>query len=290
MAHLSVSDLRKSFLSTEGSAVRALDGVTFEVARGEMFGLVGESGCGKTTLARCILRLIEPGSGEISMEGKDWLHLKGAALRRERRWVQAVFQDPETSLNPVMSVGDIVEEPLVIHRIGSRKERHTRVVELLERVGLTSGDTGRRPDELSGGQRQRVAIARALAPGPRLLVADEPTSALDAPIQLQILRLLQGLRREFGLTVLLISHQLGQILAVCDRVAVMLGGRFVELAEASELQSNPLHRHTRQLLEATRFGGPVGRDEGEFEAEKDTAGIPDLSEVNPGHWLARSKP
>jgi ABC-type oligopeptide transport system ATPase subunit len=251
--------LRKSFgrapnlLSGEGHGPRhpAVDGVTFSVATGETFAIVGESGCGKTTLARMLLRLIEPDSGEIAFEGQDLLKLSGKALRARRRQMQMIFQDPFASLNPRMRVGAIVAEPLAIHEPKlSGAERRERALAMLKRVGLPEEATKRYPHEFSGGQRQRVGIARALILRPKLVVADEPVSALDVSVGAQVLLLLQELQREFGLTYVFISHSLPVVAQVATRVAVMRAGRFVEVGDAEQVLHQPVDGYTRELLAA----------------------------------------
>jgi len=258
---LEVRELRKSFAISTGALERAeygsgrramaVDGVTFSVARGETLGIVGESGCGKTTLARMLLRLIEPDSGEMQFRGEDWLGARGAGLRALRRHIQMVFQDPIASLNARMRVDAIVGEPLAIHepRLG-RAERESRVAQILEAVGLSADSMARYPHEFSGGQRQRIGIARALILRPQLVVADEPVSALDVSVGAQILELLDRLRREFSLTLILISHSLPVVAQLATRVAVMQGGRFVEMGAADEVLRAPKHPYTQALVAA----------------------------------------
>jgi oligopeptide transport system ATP-binding protein len=229
----------------------ALDGVSFEVARGETFAIVGESGCGKTTLARVLLRLIEPDSGALEFEGRDLLAEKGPALRAERRQMQMVFQDPFASLNPRMRVGEIVAEPLAIHEPALPKsERRERAIRMVERVGLKAEALDRYPHEFSGGQRQRIGIARALILRPKLVVADEPVSALDVSVGAQVLLLLEELQREFGLTYVFISHSLPVVAQIATRLAVMRGGRFLELGEADQVLHDPQNEYTKELLAA----------------------------------------
>jgi oligopeptide transport system ATP-binding protein len=231
--------------------VRAVDDVTLAIHEGEALGLVGETGCGKSTLARLLLALEQPTSGTIRYGGEDVTRARGARLKALRRERQLVFQDPSASLNPRRTVGASIAEPFAIHGLApDRRERRRRVSELLEQVGLEPGHHDRHPHELSGGQRQRVGIARAIALGPKLLVADEPVSALDVSIQAQILNLLERLRRELGLTLLLISHDLAVVRHACDRVAVMRAGRIVELAETDRLFDAPQEPYTRELLAA----------------------------------------
>jgi oligopeptide transport system ATP-binding protein len=259
---VSVRRLVKHF-AVEGSddVVRAVDGVSFQIIRGETLGLVGESGCGKSTVGRCLLRLIEPTAGEIDFEGRDVLSLGKSDLREMRRQMQIVFQDPYASLNPRMKVGDIVGEPLVIHKVGSRSERRDRVAELLKKVGLDPDYRKRYPHEFSGGQRQRIGVARTLALNPKLIVADEPVSALDVSVQAQVVNLLQDLQQEFGLAYLFISHGLAVVEHISNRVAVMYLGRIVEIASAAELYACPLHPYTKALLSAIPVPDPKQKRE-----------------------------
>ena len=237
-----------------GETFAAVDGVSFDVARGETLGLVGESGSGKSTTGRLLLRLEEPTSGHVSFDGEDWLRLAGAELRRRRRDVQIVFQDPQTSLNPRMRCGAQIAEPLRVQKLASGRDLHARVEELLAEVGLP-GDVGRRfPSELSGGQRQRVAIARALAPRPKFVVCDEPVSALDVSVAAQVLNLLAELRERSGLSYLFISHDLAVVSSFADRIAVMYLGRIVEIGTPAELLANPFHPYTATLLSAAPDG------------------------------------
>jgi oligopeptide transport system ATP-binding protein len=260
---LSVRALKKHFPVTGGffgrelSRVHAVDGVSLDIMRGETLGLVGESGCGKSTTGRCIMRLIEPSSGEIHFEGRDVTHLAGEDLRRLRRDMQIIFQDPFASLNPKHTVAGIVGEALVIHRLAkSRRQIQDRVVELLETVGLRADHLNRFPHEFSGGQRQRIGIARALAVEPKLLVCDEPVSALDVSIQAQVINLLEDLQEKFGLTYLFIAHDLSVVEHISNRVAVMYLGRIVEVASARDLYDNPRHPYTEALLSTVPIPDP----------------------------------
>ncbi len=253
---LEVRDLRKYFpvrrgvLSRTVAEVKAVDGVSFEMRAGETLGLVGESGCGKTTAGRAILRLIEPTGGEVRFEGEDVLAMRGEQLRKIRKRMQIIFQDPYGSLNPRMTVGGIVMEGMVAHGMFSREERVERARRLLERVGLDHEHFHRYPHEFSGGQRQRIGIARALSVEPRFIVCDEPVSALDVSIQAQIINLLTDLKKEFGLSYLFIAHDLSVVQHISDRVAVMYLGRIVEMAPSDELFERPLHPYTKALLES----------------------------------------
>jgi len=252
---IEVKDLKKYYykqrlFSSKKEMIRAVDGVSFRIKKGETLGLVGESGCGKTTVGKSILRLIEPTSGQIFFKGINLNALDRDELRRLRPSMQFIFQDPYESLNPRMRIEDIVGEGLEIHKIASGKEKSQRVSEILERVGLQSQDKNRYPHEFSGGQRQRIGIARAISLNPEFIVADEPVSALDVSIQAQILNLLMDLRDELGLTYLFISHDLRIVKHISDRVAVMYQGKIVEMADCEEIFKNPLHPYTQLLLKA----------------------------------------
>jgi ABC-type oligopeptide transport system ATPase subunit len=251
-------ELRKTYARAAGFADAergarfvAVDGVSFSVTAGETFAIVGESGCGKTTLARMLLRLIEPDSGELRFEGRDLLRLGGGELRAVRQWMQMIFQDPFASLNPRMRVEAIVAEPLAIHEPGLTKgERRERATAMLSRVGLNEDALKKYPHEFSGGQRQRVGIARALILRPKLIVADEPVSALDVSVGAQVLLLLQELQKELGLTYIFISHSLPVVAQVATRVAVMRAGKFVEMGETERVLRQPKNAYTRELLAA----------------------------------------
>jgi len=264
MAFLDVRHLVKEFRGQRGwrmdpPVVRAVDDVSFSVERGEVFGLVGESGSGKTTTARCILRLVEPTSGEVWFRGQDALALSGSALRRARRDMQIVFQDPSSSLNPRMRARTIVEEPLVIHRLGTKAERRERAAELFRLVGLDPEHLERYPDQFSGGQRQRIGLARALALEPSLIVADEPVSALDVSVQAQVVNLLMDLRERLQLTYVFIAHDLRLVEHACSRVAVMYRGRILETGRTETLFRSPAHPYTRALLSAVPVPDPDAR-------------------------------
>jgi len=262
MALLEVQDLKKYFplkkglLSRTVGDVRAVDGVSFTLERGQTLGVVGESGCGKTTLGRAVLRLIEPTAGRVFFNGADLLAMKGEELRKVRAKFQVIFQDPFSSLDPRMSVGDIIGEPLRNHLACTRSEIRDRVAHLLNRVGLHPSQMGRYPHEFSGGQRQRIGIARALALNPLAVVCDEPVSALDVSIQAQVINLLVELQEEMNLSYIFIAHDLSVVEHISDRVAVMYLGRIVELASGRDLYENPVHPYTQALLSAVPVPDP----------------------------------
>jgi len=312
---LEVRNLRKYFPIRGGvfsrvvANVKAVEDVSFNVKRGEVVGLVGESGSGKTTVGRSILRLIEPTAGEVLFEGVDVAKLPKSTMREYRKKMQIIFQDPFASLNPRMSVGDIIGEAMTIHNLARGKEREQRVAELLERVGLAPGHMRRYPHEFSGGQRQRIGIARALAVDPQFIVADEPVSALDVSIQAQVVNLLQDLKAELGLTLLFIAHDLGVVEYISDHVIVMYLGRIMEIAPSKELYANPIHPYTEALLSAVPIPDPTIKRErvilqGDIPspinppsgcvfrtrcpiATKECAEVvPPLEEVSPGHYKA----
>src|SRR5437764_6944695 len=311
-AVLEVTDLKKHFPVKRGiirrtvGQVYAVDGVSFDVREGETLGLVGESGCGKSTVARTVLRLLEPTSGTIKLDGHDITHLSKAELRRHRRGMQMIFQDPYSSLNPRMTAGDIVGEPLEVHGVGGRKQK---TAALFEQVGLSAAQMKSFPHEFSGGQRQRISIARALALNPKLIVADEPVSALDVSIQAQVINLMMHLQREKRLSYLFIAHGLAVVEHISHRVAVMYLGKIVEYAEKKTLFLNPLHPYTEALLAAVpipnpklkRAKRPIPGDVPSpmnppsgcafhtrcpYAVERCRSDVPPLREVASGHWVA----
>ncbi len=324
---VSIKNLKMYFPITRGvifqshvGDIKAVDGLNFDIKRGETLGLVGESGCGKSTTGRAILQLYRPTAGSVQFDGVELTELKGENLRRMRRNMQMIFQDPYASLNPRMTVGNIVGEPLEVHNILSGKARRERVKELLDIVGLNPYFINRYPHEFSGGQRQRIGIARALAVQPDFIVCDEPISALDVSIQAQVINLLEELQGEFGLTYLFIAHDLSVVRHISDRIAVMYLGKIVELTDRDTLYRNPLHPYTRALLSAVPIPDPIAEAEREKkrviltgdvpspanppkgcnfctrcydkdrvwqEQKIDTCEVePEFREVEPGHWVA----
>jgi len=288
---LEVRGLVKHFVRRQGlfsapAVVRAVDDVSFSIEEGEMFGLVGESGSGKSTTGRCILRLIEPTAGQVLFRGENVLAYSRAEMRAARRHMQIVFQDPYSSLNPRMRVGDIVEEPLLIHKLGNRGERRRRVEELFELVGLEPSHLSRYPHEFSGGQRQRIGIARAIALNPALVIADEAVSALDVSIQAQVVKLLLDLQQRLSLTYLFIAHDLRLVADICTRVAVMYLGKIVEMGETRAIFANPSHPYTRALLSAIPVLDPdAPRHRIELDPKTFDRAAP-LREVAAGHLAA----
>jgi oligopeptide transport system ATP-binding protein len=286
VSHLVKHFVRDSGLLRSGTLVKAVDDVSFTIEAGETFGLVGESGSGKTTTGRCVLRLIEPTSGSVRFRGEDVLAFSRSKLREARRHMQIVFQDPYSSLNPRMRANQIVEEPLIIHRLGDRAARDQRVRQLFQLVGLDAAHLNRFPHEFSGGQRQRIGLARALALNPSLLVLDEPVSALDVSVQAQVVNLLMDLQQQLTLTYLFIAHDLRLVEHICSRVAVMYLGRIVEMGPTSSLFASPQHPYTRALLSAIPIPDP---DAPRRRVELDPAHIDRnavLREVSAGHFAA----
>ncbi len=303
-------EMKRGFFWGEKAKVHAVDGVSFDLFRGETLGLVGESGCGKSTTGRLILRLIEPTAGSIAFEGKDILQTGKKEMRALRQRMQIIFQDPYSSLNPRMTVEQIVGEGIVIHKLcQTRAERRERVADLLQKVGLSPEQMNRYPHEFSGGQRQRVGIARALAVNPKLIIADEPISALDVSIQAQVINLLEDLQEQFNLTYLFIAPDLRVVEHISDRVAVMYLGQIAELADSSELYANPMHPYTQALLSAIPIPDPTTKRqriilEGDPPSvihppsgcrfhtrchkrfERCDKEVPALREVAPQHWVA----
>ncbi|AWB45374.1 oligopeptide ABC transporter ATP-binding protein OppF [Paenibacillus sp. CAA11] len=304
---LEVDGLRKYFNLGKGRVLKAVNGVSFSIKQGETLGLVGESGCGKSTAGRTILRLYEPTAGSVRFDGTDIFTLSPGNMKQMRRDMQMIFQDPYASLNPRFTISDIIGEALDIHKlVGSRKERKMRIGELLDLVGLNPDHATRYPHEFSGGQRQRIGIARALAVNPKFIICDEAISALDVSIQAQIVNLLQDLQKELGLTYLFIAHDLSMVKHISDRVAVMYLGQIVELASSVELYANPVHPYTRTLLSAIPIPDPDVEESKSFvfpeegmaspiHTDKETAAAGDdpyrlsaseLVEVSEGHWVA----
>lgn len=316
---LEVRNLKKYFPITKGiilshvvGLIKAVDNISLFIRQGETLGLVGESGCGKTTTGRCIIQLDKPTSGEILFEGKDLSKMTDSEIRAVRRRIQVIFQDPYSSLNPRMTVGQIIGEPLHVHTIvNNNKERKERVAELLSVVGLSTSIAERFPHELSGGQRQRVGIARALSMKPNFIVCDEPVSALDVSIQAQIINLLEDLQEQFGLTYLFIAHDLSVVRHISDRIAVMYLGKILEIADRQQLYENPLHPYTKALLSAVPVPDPTVENEreriilkGEVHSplnlppgcvfhprcptgiDECNREVPELQEIHPNHWVA----
>ncbi len=262
-ALVKISGLKKYFPVTQRGifqrqigSIKAVDGISFEIFRGETLGLVGESGCGKTTTGRTIIRLYRPTAGKVSFDDIDMAEMKGKQLRLIRKRMQMIFQDPFSSLNPRLTISRIISEPIVVHKLGKGKQMHQRVEELLALVGLNPLYLNRYPHEFSGGQRQRIAVARSLASNPDFIVCDEPISALDVSIQAQVVNLLEDLQKKFGLTYLFIAHDLSVVRHICDRVAVMYLGKIVELADRNDLYNTPQHPYTQALLSAVPIPDP----------------------------------
>lgn len=301
--------IRKGVLNTQVGDVKAVDDVSFEVFEGETLGIVGESGCGKSTTGRLLMRLLEPTEGKIEFAGKIISELSNNEMRKARRDIQMIFQDPYASLNPRHNIGKILEEPLTVHGMGNAKERKQKVLELLEIVGLNEYHVKRYPHQFSGGQRQRIGIARALMTNPRLIIADEPVSALDVSIQAQVLNLLQNLQKDLKLTYIFISHDLGVVRHISNRVGVMYLGKLVELTASEELYAEPLHPYTQALLSSVPVPDPAFEREqliisGDipsasnpprgctfhtrcpFKKEECSQVVPKMQEVKPGHYVA----
>jgi oligopeptide/dipeptide ABC transporter ATP-binding protein len=273
---LSVEDLEVCFFLSRDRALTAVDKVSFQISPGETLGLVGESGCGKSSLGRAILQLVRPKAGRVWFSGHDLTQISGASLRSMRRQMQIVFQDPRGSLNPRWTIGRIVEEPLRVHRLVGRKERKQRVREMLEQVGLAASYMGHRPAQLSGGQQQRVGIARALITRPKLVVCDEPVSSLDVSIQAQIVNLLQELKQSMNVAYLFIAHNLGVVRSLSDRLAVMYLGQFVETGPSEQVFNRPLHPYTRGLLASVLRPDRTARNQLETAASFAPGDVPGL--------------
>jgi ABC-type oligopeptide transport system ATPase subunit len=284
--HLVKRFTRGGGLLRSGATATAVDDVSFAIEEGETFGLVGESGSGKTTTGRCILRLVEPTSGAVRFRGDDVLAFSRRRLRQARREMQIVFQDPYSSLNPRMRARQIVEEPLVIHRLGSAAERRARVAELFRLVGLDTAHLERYPDQFSGGQRQRIGLARALALEPSFVVLDEPVSALDVSVQAQVVNLLMDLQRQLKLTYLFIAHDLRLVEHICSRVAVMYLGRIVEVGQAAALFAAPHHAYTKALLSAVPVADPDAPRRRIVLEPSSFDRTAELRQVGAGHWAA----
>lgn len=272
------------------SVLKAVDGVSFQIRQGETFGLVGESGSGKSTVGRCLLRLYDYTDGEVSFDGQPLSKLGEKQLKPFRRRIQSIFQDPYSSLNPSLSVLDLISEPMKIHGIHEGEERKEAVAALLEKVGLKREHLYRFPHEFSGGQRQRISIARALSVRPEFVVCDEPISALDVSVQAQVVNMLEDLQSEFGLTYLFVAHDLSMVRHISDRIGVMYGGRLVEVAESNELYENPIHPYTKALLSSILETDPRRANQriilDGYSQEYGRAETSTLQEVSPGHYVA----
>ncbi|MEK4998733.1 MULTISPECIES: ABC transporter ATP-binding protein [Paenibacillus] len=291
-----VNNLKKHFSKgkdmwgRDTSVLKAVDGVSFQIRQGETFGLVGESGSGKSTVGRCLLRLYDYTDGEVSFDGQPLSKLGEKQLKPFRRRIQSIFQDPYSSLNPSLSVLDLISEPMKIHGIHEGEERKEAVAALLEKVGLKREHLYRFPHEFSGGQRQRISIARALSVRPEFVVCDEPISALDVSVQAQVVNMLEDLQSEFGLTYLFVAHDLSMVRHISDRIGVMYGGRLVEVAESDELYENPIHPYTKALLSSILETDPRRANQriilDGYSQEYGRAETSTLEEVSPGHYVA----
>ncbi|WP_312150229.1 ABC transporter ATP-binding protein [Paenibacillus odorifer] len=291
-----VNNLKKHFSKgkdmwgRDTSVLKAVDGVSFQIRQGETFGLVGESGSGKSTVGRCLLRLYDYTDGEVSFDGQPLSKLGEKQLKPFRRRIQSIFQDPYSSLNPSLSVLDLISEPMKIHGIHEGEERKEAVAALLEKVGLKREHLYRFPHEFSGGQRQRISIARALSVRPEFVVCDEPISALDVSVQAQVVNMLEDLQSEFGLTYLFVAHDLSMVRHISDRIGVMYGGRLVEVAESDELYENPIHPYTKALLSSILETDPRRANQriilDGYSQEYGRAETSPLQEVSPGHYVA----